>query len=146
MKPIAFALILTLIAVPAFANDGPVPANEGYCVGIDPAACAYSYAQNNGRWFYETVFLGDARQSREDGRPGAKALPAPAYRPRPPKPASVKPRKPYNTGTARPFRYAAIAYAARGREDRSWRPERRASGRVRPTPATRFKHFADELN
>jgi hypothetical protein len=92
MKPIAFALALTMIVAPAFADDGPVPANEGYCVGIDPAACPYSYAQNNGRWFYETVPLGDARQSREDGRAEAKAWLTPAYRPRPPKSASAKPR------------------------------------------------------
>ena len=79
-KRILFVLMITMAASAAFA--GP-EANEGYCIGIAPEDCPYAWAQNQGRWTYESVPQSEKNMSRE-GRDvrlrQAKVWRGPTYR------------------------------------------------------------------
>jgi hypothetical protein len=53
--------VTALLMVPsAYAHDAqdgryperPVPANEGYCVGVAPENCFYGWSFNEGRWVF----------------------------------------------------------------------------------------------
>jgi hypothetical protein len=62
------ALLLAMLASPAFTTDDPPSNGQGYCVGVSPENCSYSWTFDGDRWHYDGAPMPKEarRESREE--------------------------------------------------------------------------------